>query len=104
ADFDYAAIDEVAARADHPDATRPLLDARASDRFTGEVAVIDPRPGHIPGARNSPWNSVLGADGRLRSPAELRSHFAALGVDEMTAADTIAYCGSGVSAWAKAQR
>lgn len=94
----YAAADEVAARAAQPHAGRPLIDARASERFTGEVAVIDPRPGHIPGARNAPWNSVLGADGRLRSGDELRAHYAALGIDESTAASTIAYCGSGVSA------
>jgi thiosulfate/3-mercaptopyruvate sulfurtransferase len=94
----FADADEVAARAARPEAGRPLIDARAAERFTGEVAVIDPRPGHIPGARNSPWNSVLGADRRLRPVDELRSHYAALGIDAVTASSTIAYCGSGVSA------
>jgi thiosulfate/3-mercaptopyruvate sulfurtransferase len=72
-----------------------VIDARAAERFTGEVALIDPRPGHIPGARNAPWASVLGPDGRFRSPDELRAHFEALGADD---GSTIAYCGSGVSA------
>jgi thiosulfate/3-mercaptopyruvate sulfurtransferase len=71
-----------------------VLDARAAERFTGEVALIDPRPGHVPGACSAPWASVLGADGRFRSPDDLRAHFAALGAD----GPTIAYCGSGVSA------
>jgi thiosulfate/3-mercaptopyruvate sulfurtransferase len=72
-----------------------VLDARAPERFRGEVAMIDPRPGHLPGARNAPWASVLGADGRLKSPDELRAHYAALGADT---GDVVAYCGSGVSA------
>lgn len=93
-----ATIDEMVSRAASPGSSRPVLDARSHERFTGEVAVIDPRPGHVPGARNSPWNAVLGDDGMFRTPAELRAHYAALGVDESTAGDTIAYCGSGVSA------
>jgi len=74
-----------------------VLDARAAERFRGELALVDPRPGHVPGARNAPWSAVLGADGRFRSPDELRTHYAALGVtgDHVPAA---AYCGSGVSA------
>ena len=73
-----------------------VLDARSFERFTGEVAMIDLRPGHIPGARSAPWASVLGPDGRFRSSAELRQHFAALGVGGSS--DVVAYCGSGVSA------
>jgi thiosulfate/3-mercaptopyruvate sulfurtransferase len=72
-----------------------VLDARAAERFRGEVAMVDPRPGHVPGARNAPWASVLGPDGRLKSPEELRAHYAALGAD---GGDVVAYCGSGVSA------
>jgi thiosulfate/3-mercaptopyruvate sulfurtransferase len=71
-----------------------VLDARAAERFTGEVTLIDPRPGHLPGARNAPWQSVVAEDGRLRSVEELRAHFTALGADT----PTVAYCGSGVSA------
>ncbi|MEZ5274587.1 MAG: sulfurtransferase [Ilumatobacteraceae bacterium] len=84
----------------HAAAGGAVLDARAPERFTGEVTLVDPRPGHVPGARNAPWAAVLGADGRLRSPAELRAHFAALGVTAETSPEAIAYCGSGVSACA----
>jgi thiosulfate/3-mercaptopyruvate sulfurtransferase len=79
----------------HAAAGGAVIDARAAERFTGEVALIDPRPGHIPGARNAPWASVLGPDGRFKSPDELRAHFAELGADQP---GTVAYCGSGVSA------
>jgi thiosulfate/3-mercaptopyruvate sulfurtransferase len=72
-----------------------VLDARAPERFRGEVAMVDPRPGHLPGARNAPWAAVLGVDGRLKTPDELRQHFASLGADT---GDVVAYCGSGVSA------
>jgi thiosulfate/3-mercaptopyruvate sulfurtransferase len=73
-----------------------VMDARARDRFTGEVTQIDPLPGHVPGAVNAPWAAVLGPDGRVRSIDELRAHYESLGVrDEVP---TVAYCGSGVSA------
>ncbi|MCU1359380.1 MAG: putative thiosulfate sulfurtransferase [Ilumatobacteraceae bacterium] len=73
-----------------------VLDARSYDRFTGEVTQIDPRPGHVPGARSAPWADVIGADSRVRPVDELRAHYSALGVDGH--APVIAYCGSGVSA------
>lgn len=76
-------------------AGRPVLDARAPERFRGELALVDARPGHIPRARNAPWNAVLDPDGLFRSSADLRRHFAALGAD---AGDVIVSCGSGVSA------
>lgn len=72
-----------------------VIDARARERFTGEVAMVDPRPGHIPGARNAPWSAVL-SDGVLRPTHELRDHYAALGIGSDD--DAIASCGSGVSA------
>jgi len=75
-----------------------VLDARARERFTGEVAAVDPRPGHIPRARNAPWSAVLGPEGRLVDTATLRAHYGALGVNERNADDVVAYCGSGVSA------
>jgi thiosulfate/3-mercaptopyruvate sulfurtransferase len=74
-----------------------VIDARPYERFTGEVAMIDPRPGHIPGARSAPWSAVLDTDGRLLPVERLRAHYAALGVNQHDG-DTIAYCGSGVSA------
>ncbi|MCU1392902.1 MAG: 3-mercaptopyruvate sulfurtransferase [Ilumatobacteraceae bacterium] len=74
-----------------------VLDARPFERFTGEVTQIDPRPGHVPGAQSAPWSANLDPDtGRLRSAAELRERFNALGVS--TSDSVVTYCGSGVSA------
>ncbi len=73
-----------------------LLDARAGERFRGEVEPIDPRAGHIPGARSAPTTENLDADGRFLTPEALRARFAALGVPAGSA--VAAYCGSGVTA------
>lgn len=89
-----AGADETGALALDPGAV--VLDARDHDRFTGVATMVDPRPGHIPGARSAPWSSVLDERGFVRSPEELREHFHALGAD--TADTAVAYCGSGVSA------
>lgn len=96
----FATADEMAT---HAAAGGAVLDARAHERFTGEQALVDPRPGHVPGARSAPWSAVLGPDSRLLSPARLREHYAALGVaapseQEPEHEPAIAYCGSGVSA------
>ena len=71
-----------------------LVDARAGERYRGEVEPIDPKAGHIPGAVNVPWRSNLDAAWRFLPPAALREKYAAAA----TAEETIAYCGSGVSA------
>jgi thiosulfate/3-mercaptopyruvate sulfurtransferase len=74
-----------------------ILDARSLERFRGEIAQIDKRPGHIPGARSAPWSAILDSDATPRSPAELRDHYRSLGVDD-AGHNVVAYCGSGVSA------
>lgn len=73
-----------------------LLDARAGERYRGEVEPIDPRAGHIPGALSAPTADNLGPDGRFRTAEELRARFAALGADGT--APVGVYCGSGVTA------
>jgi thiosulfate/3-mercaptopyruvate sulfurtransferase len=73
-----------------------LLDARTAVRYRGEQEPVDPVAGHVPGARSAPAGDNLAADGRLRSPQELRARFADLGVRE--GAPVGAYCGSGVIA------
>ena len=73
-----------------------VLDARDSERFRGDSEPVDPRAGHIPGARSLPCRGNLGADGRLLGIAELRRRFEQVGVTE--AEKVISYCGSGVTA------
>ncbi len=73
-----------------------VLDARSYQRFIGQVAQIDKRAGHIPGARCAYWADVLDSNGMPRSVGELRDHFRELGVDDGN--DAVAYCGSGISA------
>jgi thiosulfate/3-mercaptopyruvate sulfurtransferase len=60
--------------------TGVLLDARAPERYRGDVEPIDPKAGHVPGARNAPFAAHTGEDGRWRTPAELAAHFAKVGV------------------------
>ena len=82
--------------ADRERSTTVVLDARAPERFRGDVVVAaDPRLGHVPGAYNSPWNQLL-VNGHLRARDELVAHYHSLCVD--LADDVIASCGSGVSA------
>ncbi|GEP32806.1 sulfurtransferase [Nocardioides szechwanensis] len=73
-----------------------LLDARAAERYRGEVEPIDPVAGHIPGAVNVPTARNLSDDGRFRSADELRATYAEVGA--VPGADVAAYCGSGVTA------
>ncbi|KAA9085021.1 sulfurtransferase [Microbacterium radiodurans] len=73
-----------------------VLDARAGERYRGEVEPIDPRAGHIPGAVSAPTTENIGADGRFHSADDLRARFAALGAEP--GASVGVYCGSGVTA------
>ncbi|MGW0583423.1 sulfurtransferase, partial [Streptomyces sp. NPDC002920] len=73
-----------------------LLDARAAERYRGEVEPVDPRAGHIPGAVSAPTGENLAADGTFLPADVLRKRF-----EERGAADAGrigVYCGSGVTA------
>lgn len=83
-----------------------LLDARAGERYRGDVEPVDRIGGHIPGAISAPTRENVDADGLFLAPAELARRFGALGLPgsgDLTASDNGepvvgAYCGSGVTA------
>ncbi|SEA64189.1 sulfurtransferase [Leifsonia sp. 21MFCrub1.1] len=89
-------LDGDAAAALAADARGVLLDARAGERFRGEVEPVDPRPGHIPGAVSAPTTDNLGTDGRMLPADALAQRFEGLGIGADTPVGV--YCGSGVTA------
>lgn len=72
-----------------------LLDARAGERYRGEVEPIDRVGGHVPGAVSAPTTENVGADGRFLPAGELGARFKELGVSQGVPVGV--YCGSGVS-------
>ncbi len=72
-----------------------LIDARAPERYRGEVEPLDPVAGHIPGAVNRLFKLNLQADGRFKPAAELRAEFATL---LQPGQPVVQQCGSGVTA------
>ncbi|MEW6703686.1 MAG: sulfurtransferase [Pseudomonadota bacterium] len=74
-----------------------VIDARAPERYRGEVEPLDRVAGHIPGALNRFLQHNLQPDGRFKSAAALREEFAPLlaGADPSR---VVHQCGSGVSA------
>jgi thiosulfate/3-mercaptopyruvate sulfurtransferase len=85
-----ATIDDAA------DGRNVVLDARERARFVGAEEPVDPRPGHIPGARSLPTRGHLAPDKRFLPAGELRARFEAAGVED--GARVVSYCGSGVNA------
>ncbi|MEU9835537.1 sulfurtransferase [Streptosporangium sp. NPDC048047] len=73
-----------------------LLDARAAERYRGEVEPIDPVAGHIPGAVSAPTFENVDPAGLFHRPEFLRERFNTLGAVPGVAVGT--YCGSGVTA------
>lgn len=74
-----------------------LIDARAAERFRGEIEPIDPVAGHIPGAKNRPVAQNLNANQTFKTPEQLRLEFVEL-LQGGSPANVIAYCGSGITA------
>lgn len=74
-----------------------VLDARAAERFSGEVENLDSKAGHIPGALNRPFDDNLDERGRFHAPEILKAQFVdALG--ETAPGKVVHSCGSGVTA------
>jgi len=78
-------------------AGQTLVDARAPQRYRGEVEPLDPVAGHIPGALNRPFAQNIGPDGLFKKPEQLRAEFDAL-LAGRNPASVVHQCGSGVSA------
>jgi thiosulfate/3-mercaptopyruvate sulfurtransferase len=96
-DFDAGAIattDEVLAML--PARPGSLVDARAPERFAGDIEPLDPVAGHVPGAVNRPYASNLDA-GMFRPADVLRAEFAQL-LHGLTPSQVVLSCGSGVTA------
>jgi thiosulfate/3-mercaptopyruvate sulfurtransferase len=76
---------------------RVVLDARAPERYRGEKEPIDPRAGHVPGAKSAPWtgNLTSGPVPGFLPPAALRDRYEKLGAGR---GEPVVYCGSGVNA------
>jgi len=72
-----------------------VIDARAPERYRGEVEPLDTQAGHIPGARNRFFRDNLTPDGRFQSAAALAAVFSAYGIAPQ---DFVHQCGSGVTA------
>jgi thiosulfate/3-mercaptopyruvate sulfurtransferase len=86
---------DTAAAAAWPD-NGLLLDARAGERYRGEIEPVDPRAGHIPGAVSAPTSDNVDGNGRFLPAGELRRRFESLGVRD--GVPVAVYCGSGVTA------
>lgn len=91
----WVSTEEIEDRLTHGEVQ--IVDARAAERFRGEVEPIDPVAGHIPGAINLPLTENLDSNGCFLSPGQLRKRFTnALGD---TPPERVAHsCGSGVNA------
>lgn len=74
-----------------------LIDARAAERFRGEVEPLDPIAGHIPNALNRPLTDNLQADGRFKNPEQLKADWLTI-LNGKLAENVVHMCGSGVSA------
>ena len=79
------------------DGTLTVIDARAPERYRGDIEPIDPLAGHIPGAVNRPYGENLTAQGIFKPAPLLRAEFQTL-LDESPPESVVHQCGSGVTA------
>lgn len=90
-------MEEVKQRLNSPSTI--LIDSRSADRYRGENETLDPKGGHIPGAKNEFWMESLQEDGSWKSKEEqeerLKEYLQAAAEKEL-----VVYCGSGVTACA----
>jgi thiosulfate/3-mercaptopyruvate sulfurtransferase len=92
-----AELERAVASGELASGTAVLVDARSADRFAGENETLDPVAGHIPGARNHPFLGNVDSRGRFLAAGELRERWQAT-LGKAAAIQTIAMCGSGVTA------
>ncbi|MDH6218845.1 sulfurtransferase [Streptomyces pseudovenezuelae] len=97
---DFAPVPGASGRLDADEAAAlarsgVLFDARAGERYRGEVEPIDRVGGHIPGAVSAPTNENVASDGRFLPGEELADRFKTLGAGDGSPVGV--YCGSGVS-------
>lgn len=88
----YAELDAL-----RDDPAALILDARGAPRFRGDSEPFDRAPGHVPGARNRPWQENLDANGRFKPAEVLRKEFTAL-LGGRAPSHVVHMCGSGVFA------
>ena len=74
-----------------------VLDARASQRFRGEIEPLDTRAGHIPGSVNRPFGGNLHLNAKFKDRKLLRQEFEEL-LDGRDPRSVVHSCGSGVTA------
>jgi thiosulfate/3-mercaptopyruvate sulfurtransferase len=90
-------VDAGAVQAATEDRSGVVIDARAEERFSGDVEPLDPVAGHVPGAVNLPWEDNLDMDGTFLSSEELRELYEDI-VGKRSPSHVFAMCGSGVTA------
>lgn len=90
---DYLLVDAAAVEANIRQFDFKLIDARAAERYRGEVEPIDPVAGHIPNALSFPFIENLDRDHLFISTEDLNNRFQSIENE-----DLVIYCGSGVTA------
>jgi thiosulfate/3-mercaptopyruvate sulfurtransferase len=87
--------DEVATRIQQADWR--IVDARAPERYAGEVEPLDPVAGHVPSAINQPFVRNVDSNGRFLDASVLQQQFAQL-LGDIEPIQVVNMCGSGVTA------